>query len=205
MVYGDVNSTVAAALVAAKLHIPVAHVEAGLRSFDLTMPEEVNRRLTDQLSDLLFVTSLGDAVGHLRQRGARPSTAIHFVGNPMIDTLLANLDRFDADAAREPAACRAAYAVATLHRPANVDTDDAATAWSCRPARRRRPARPGAAAAPARPRALERRRSARPPAPARRGAAGLRRVHGPRARRRRSSSPTPAACRRRRRSWASPA
>src|SRR3954453_9296184 len=68
MVYGDVNSTIAAALVAAKLHIPVAHVEAGLRSFDMTMPEEVNRRLVDQLSNLCFVTS-PEAVGHLAAEG----------------------------------------------------------------------------------------------------------------------------------------
>ena len=106
LVYGDVNSTVAAALVAAKLRIPVAHVEAGLRSFDMTMPEEVNRRLTDQLSDLLFVTSV-DAVGHLANEGLAVDS-IHFVGNPMIDTLLANLDRYDAAAGpRDPRPARA--------------------------------------------------------------------------------------------------
>ncbi len=98
MVYGDVNSTVAAALVAAKMQIPLAHVEAGLRSFDMTMPEEVNRRLTDQLSELLFVTS-PEAVGHLANEGLDVDR-IHFVGNPMIDTLLANLSRFDAERAR---------------------------------------------------------------------------------------------------------
>jgi UDP-N-acetylglucosamine 2-epimerase (non-hydrolysing) len=118
LVYGDVNSTVAAALVAAKLHIPVAHVEAGLRSFDMTMPEEVNRRLTDQLSELLFVTSV-DAVGHLANEG--------LAVDPMIDTLLANLDRYDAAQAREARDLKGRYAVATLHRPANVDTDEAAT------------------------------------------------------------------------------
>jgi UDP-N-acetylglucosamine 2-epimerase (non-hydrolysing) len=126
VVYGDVNSTVAAALVAAKLLIPVAHVEAGLRSFDMTMPEEVNRRLTDQLSDLLFVTS-PDAVGHLGNEGL-PVDHIHFVGNPMIDTLLANLDRYDAVAARSSRGLVGPYAVATLHRPANVDSVEAATA-----------------------------------------------------------------------------
>ena len=126
IVYGDVNSTVAAALVAAKLLIPVAHVEAGLRSFDMTMPEEVNRRLTDQLSDLLLVTS-PDAVGHLANEGLDVDS-IHFVGNPMIDTLLANLDRYDAAAARSSRGLEGRYAVATLHRPANVDTADAATA-----------------------------------------------------------------------------
>jgi UDP-N-acetylglucosamine 2-epimerase (non-hydrolysing) len=119
VVYGDVNSTVAAALVAAKLQIPVAHVEAGLRSFDLTMPEEVNRRVTDQLSDLLFVTS-PEAVGHLAREGIA-AERIHFVGNPMIDTLLAHLDAFDSDAARSAHGLVGDYLVATLHRPANVD------------------------------------------------------------------------------------
>jgi UDP-N-acetylglucosamine 2-epimerase (non-hydrolysing) len=119
VVYGDVNSTVAAALVAAKLQIPIAHVEAGLRSFDMTMPEEINRRLTDQLSDLLFVTS-PEAIGHLTNEGLSVER-IHFVGNPMIDTLLDNLDRFDSDRARAAYDLPARYAVATLHRPSNVD------------------------------------------------------------------------------------
>jgi UDP-N-acetylglucosamine 2-epimerase (non-hydrolysing) len=119
VVYGDVNSTLAAALVAAKLRIPVAHVEAGLRSFDPSMPEEVNRRVTDQLSDLLFVTS-PEAIGHLAREGL-PGNRIHFVGNPMIDTLLAHLDAFDPDAARAAHGLRGDYLVATLHRPANVD------------------------------------------------------------------------------------
>jgi UDP-N-acetylglucosamine 2-epimerase (non-hydrolysing) len=122
VVYGDVNSTVAAALVASKIGLPMAHVEAGLRSFDDTMPEEVNRRVTDLLSDLLFVTS-PEGVDNLERTGV-PSERIHLVGNPMIDTLLSNLDRFDADRARTalglpPAPAR--YAVATMHRPANVD------------------------------------------------------------------------------------
>jgi UDP-N-acetylglucosamine 2-epimerase (non-hydrolysing) len=121
VVYGDVNSTVAAALVAAKLQIPLAHVEAGLRSFDLTMPEEVNRRVADQLSALLFVTS-PEAIGHLAREGL-PDSRIRFVGNPMIDTLLAHLDSFDP--VRAKAALGLAdysdYLVATLHRPANVD------------------------------------------------------------------------------------
>ncbi len=124
VVYGDVNSTVAAALAAAKIHIPVAHVEAGLRSFDMTMPEEVNRRLTDQLSDLCFVTS-PEAIGHLAGEGV-PTGRIHLVGNPMIDTLLANLDRFDVAAARAAHGLPERYVLATLHRPANVD--DPATA-----------------------------------------------------------------------------
>ncbi|GLY28466.1 UDP-N-acetylglucosamine 2-epimerase (non-hydrolyzing) [Kineosporia sp. NBRC 101731] len=119
VVYGDINSTLAAALVAAKLVIPVAHVEAGLRSFDMTMPEEVNRRVTDQLSDLLLVTS-ADAVGHLAREGV-PADRIHFVGNPMIDTLLKHLDRFDEAAARATHGLEGDYLVATLHRPSNVD------------------------------------------------------------------------------------
>jgi len=119
VVYGDVNSTLAAALVAAKLRIPLAHVEAGLRSFDPAMPEEINRLVTDRLSDLLFATS-PDAVAHLGNEGV-PAERIHFVGNPMIDTLLANLDRFDEAAARSQHDLEGAYAVATLHRPGNVD------------------------------------------------------------------------------------
>ena len=93
IVYGDVNSTVAAALVASKMGITFAHVEAGLRSFDMTMPEEINRLVTDKLSDLLLTTST-DAIGHLGNEGTDPDK-IHFVGNPMIDTLLKNKERFD--------------------------------------------------------------------------------------------------------------
>ena len=88
---GDVNSTLAAALVAAKLQIPVAHVEAGLRSHDRTMPEELNRIVTDQLSDLLFTTSR-DADENLVAEGI-PRERIHFVGNTMIDTLQTHLAR----------------------------------------------------------------------------------------------------------------
>ncbi|HEY7222784.1 MAG TPA: UDP-N-acetylglucosamine 2-epimerase (non-hydrolyzing) [Micromonosporaceae bacterium] len=119
VVYGDVNSTVAAALVSAKLLIPLAHVEAGLRSFDMTMPEEVNRLVTDRLSNLLFATS-ADAVAHLGNEGVSPSK-IHLVGNPMIDTLLANLERFDVARARAEQGLAGRYVVATLHRPGNVD------------------------------------------------------------------------------------
>lgn len=119
VVYGDVNSTAAAALVAAKMQVPLAHVEAGLRSFDLTMPEEINRMVTDRLSSLLFATS-ADAVAHLGREGADPAS-IHLVGNPMIDTLLANLDQFDAARARAEHGLAGRYVVATLHRPANVD------------------------------------------------------------------------------------
>ncbi|GAB3594584.1 UDP-N-acetylglucosamine 2-epimerase (non-hydrolyzing) [Angustibacter peucedani] len=119
VVYGDVNSTVAAALVGAKIGVPSAHVEAGLRSFDLGMPEEINRMVTDRLASLLFATS-PDAIAHLAHEGV-PADRIHLVGNPMIDTLLANLDRFDDQAARADHGLEGPYAVATLHRPANVD------------------------------------------------------------------------------------
>src|ERR1700735_4330287 len=125
VVYGDVNSTVGAALAGAKLAVPLAHVEAGLRSFDNTMPEEINRRLTDQLCDLLFCTS-PEALGHLAREG-RPDAAMHLVGNPMIDTLVANLDKFDAAAARAAYGLAGRrYVVATLHRPANVDSPQVA-------------------------------------------------------------------------------
>jgi UDP-N-acetylglucosamine 2-epimerase (non-hydrolysing) len=124
VVYGDVNSTLAAALVCAKSLIPLAHVEAGLRSFDPTMPEEVNRRVTDILSDLLFVTS-PEGLDNLAREGVDVTRA-HLVGNPMIDTLLAHLDRFDPAPVRARLGLPERYAVATLHRPANVDTPEAA-------------------------------------------------------------------------------
>jgi UDP-N-acetylglucosamine 2-epimerase (non-hydrolysing) len=117
--YGDVNSTLAAALVAAKLQLPSAHVEAGLRSFDRSMPEEVNRVVTDALADLLFTTS-PEARDNLVHEGVADDR-IHFVGNPMIDTLLANRDRFDATAIRARLGVPERYGVVTLHRPANVD------------------------------------------------------------------------------------
>jgi UDP-N-acetylglucosamine 2-epimerase (non-hydrolysing) len=119
VVYGDVNSTLAAAVVASKLGRPIAHVEAGLRSFDRTMPEEINRVVTDILADLLFTTS-PEAASNLAREGVDPGR-VHFVGNPMIDTLLANLDRFDVAGARAGLGLVGAYGVATLHRPANVD------------------------------------------------------------------------------------
>ncbi|MEA2623225.1 MAG: hypothetical protein QOH61_2135 [Chloroflexota bacterium] len=124
VVYGDVNSTLAAALVCAKLGIPVAHVEAGLRSFDDSMPEEINRRVTDSLSDQLFVTS-PEGLDNLAREGIDPAAA-HFVGNPMIDTLLTHLERFDPGPVTATFGVEGPYAVATLHRPANVDAPDAA-------------------------------------------------------------------------------
>jgi UDP-N-acetylglucosamine 2-epimerase (non-hydrolysing) len=124
VVYGDVNSTMAAAIVAAKLHVPVAHVEAGLRSFDRSMPEEINRVVTDALADLHFTTSV-EARGLLMSEGVL-ADGIHFVGNPMIDTLLRFRDNLDVAEARNAFGLGGEYAVCTLHRPANVD--DARTA-----------------------------------------------------------------------------
>ena len=121
VVVGDVNSTIACAIAAVKLGIPVAHVEAGLRSRDWNMPEEINRVLTDRISRWLFTTS-ADADANLESEGV-PGEWVHLVGNVMIDTLLANIDR-----ARERAVGTRAdlgldgrYGVMTLHRPSNVD------------------------------------------------------------------------------------
>jgi len=120
MVYGDVSSTVAAALCASKRSIRLAHVEAGLRSRDRTMPEELNRLVTDQLADILYAPS-PDAVDNLRAEGI-PSARIHFVGNVMIDALLATLPRArGADYPGRLGLGSVPYVIATLHRPANVD------------------------------------------------------------------------------------
>jgi|SRR5579875_118830 len=120
LVPGDVNSTLAASLVACKLGIPVGHVEAGLRSFDRTMPEEINRIVADSVSDLLFVHS-PEAVDNLRAEGI-PETRIHRVGNTMIDTLVAMTPRIDAlDAAGRLELTPGGYLMVTLHRPALVD------------------------------------------------------------------------------------
>jgi len=120
LVYGDVNSTLAAALVAAKLGIRVAHVEAGLRSRDWSMPEEINRVLTDRLSDLLFTPSR-DAGENLRAEGI-PDERIQFVGNIMIDSLVALLPEARGRNGGRPAGAPSEpYVVVTLHRPANVD------------------------------------------------------------------------------------
>ncbi len=124
VVYGDVNSTLAAILVCAKLHVPTAHVEAGLRSFDRQMPEEVNRVVTDALSDLLFATS-PEALSHLASEGVDPAK-VHLVGNPMIDSLFAALPKLDPAPVQERLGIDGRYAVATLHRPANVDDPEAA-------------------------------------------------------------------------------
>ncbi len=119
VVYGDVNSTVAAALVCAKLGTPLVHVEAGLRSFDWSMPEEVNRRLTDVCADLLLVTS-PEGIGYLGHEGIEIDR-VRLVGNPMIDTLLRNLERLDPASVRRAHDLPERYGLATLHRPANVD------------------------------------------------------------------------------------
>lgn len=122
IVVGDVNSTLACALVASKLGVPVAHVEAGLRSFDRSMPEEINRVLTDQISDLLFTTEAG-AEANLRREGIDPAK-VHFVGNVMIDTLMAHRERAIArDVPRQLGLARREYGLLTLHRPSNVDDD----------------------------------------------------------------------------------
>ena len=120
LVVGDVNSTLACALVCVKLGIKVAHVEAGLRSRDRTMPEEINRLLTDQIADLLLTPS-EDAGVNLRAEGL-PAERIRFVGNVMIDSLLQNLERAKQSRVRtELELTGADYAVLTLHRPSNVD------------------------------------------------------------------------------------
>jgi UDP-N-acetylglucosamine 2-epimerase (non-hydrolysing) len=122
VVVGDVNSTIACALVCAKLGVKVAHVEAGLRSRDRTMPEEINRILTDAISDLLLTTSQ-DADENLRQEGIAPDK-IKFVGNVMIDSLFYNLEQSKSSKARENLDLRDKdYAVLTLHRPSNVDEE----------------------------------------------------------------------------------
>ncbi|MGB0714342.1 MAG: non-hydrolyzing UDP-N-acetylglucosamine 2-epimerase [Phycisphaerae bacterium] len=121
VVVGDVNSTIACALVASKLGIKVAHVEAGLRSFDRRMPEEINRILTDSISDVLFVTEPA-AIENLKHEGVPPSK-IRFVGNVMIDTLMRNRERAnDTGIVSSLGLATRGYGVVTLHRPSNVDS-----------------------------------------------------------------------------------
>lgn len=125
LVVGDVNSTIACALVAAKRRVPVVHVEAGLRSFDRAMPEEINRVLTDQISDLLYTTERS-AHDNLNREGIDRQRAI-FVGNVMIDSLFSNLPKaippeiLLEGAGFDPARIAGGYGVVTLHRPSNVD------------------------------------------------------------------------------------
>ena len=131
LVVGDVNSTLACSIVAKKLNIPVAHVEAGLRSGDMSMPEEINRLVTDSISDWFFVTEPA-ALAHLKHEG-KPDSSVHYVGHVMVDNVLFQADKLtNADtsgfdtapfkAARVEAKQR--YGVVTLHRPSNVDDAD---------------------------------------------------------------------------------
>jgi UDP-N-acetylglucosamine 2-epimerase (non-hydrolysing) len=130
VVVGDVNSTIACALVAAKLDCPVAHVEAGLRSFDRRMPEEINRVLTDQIADLLFVTE-PSGVANLEREGIDPAK-IHHVGNVMIDALFESLPKAVPVSDTIRKICKAndfsvepaSYGLITLHRPSNVDNNE---------------------------------------------------------------------------------
>jgi UDP-N-acetylglucosamine 2-epimerase (non-hydrolysing) len=124
VVAGDVNSTLACALTAAKLEIPVAHLEAGLRSFDRTMPEEINRIVTDSVADLLFTTE-ESANRNLRREGVGEEK-VRYVGNTMIDSLVRFRDTFAHGAATLVPGGRP-YFLATVHRPANVDTPEALT------------------------------------------------------------------------------
>ncbi|MDI3513121.1 MAG: hypothetical protein PWP40_350 [Rhodocyclaceae bacterium] len=128
LVVGDVNSTLACALVASKRHIPVVHVESGLRSYDRRMPEEINRVLTDQISDVLYTTERS-AHDNLAREGIPAERAV-FVGNVMIDSLRASLpkavpaDVLLADAGLDAGRIAGGYGVVTLHRPSNVDDPD---------------------------------------------------------------------------------
>lgn len=125
LVVGDVNSTIACALVAVKKNIPIVHVEAGLRSFDRSMPEEINRILTDQISDLLFTTERNAEI-NLKNEGIDPSR-IHFVGNVMIDTLLYNSEYAVPSQeilSSSELTLQAGYGLVTLHRPSNVDNPE---------------------------------------------------------------------------------
>ena len=123
VVFGDVNSTMAAAIVAAKLCIKIAHVEAGLRSFDRSMPEEINRIVTDRLSDYLFVTEQS-GLDNLKDEGV-PDEKIFFTGNIMIDSLVGNLERAKkSDILNQLKLESGKYATVTMHRPSNVDDSE---------------------------------------------------------------------------------
>lgn len=123
VVFGDVNSTLAASVVAAKLLIPIGHVEAGLRSFDHAMPEEINRIVTDRLSDLLFVHEQS-GLDNLKAEGV-PDEKVHFTGNIMIDSLVGSLEACkDSTILKDMNLEPQQYAVVTMHRPSNVDNAD---------------------------------------------------------------------------------
>jgi UDP-N-acetylglucosamine 2-epimerase (non-hydrolysing) len=121
-VYGDVNSTLAGALAASKMNIPIAHVEAGLRSFDREMPEEINRIVVDSVSDLLFVTS-EDATENLAREGV-PDDKIFFVGNTMIDSIAFAEEKWLSSPIREELGIDRPFGFVTLHRPSNVDNPE---------------------------------------------------------------------------------
>ncbi len=122
MVVGDVNSTMACAIVAKKMNIKVAHVEAGIRSGDMTMPEEINRIVTDSITDYFFTTSTS-ASENLLKNGVQSSN-VHFVGNVMIDTLYQNLNRISAPSFWDEFGLETGnYIILTLHRPSNVDEE----------------------------------------------------------------------------------
>lgn len=130
LVVGDVNSTLACSIVAKKLHIPVAHVEAGLRSGDMCMPEEINRLVTDSITDWFFVTE-PSGQQHLLQEG-KPASAIHYVGHVMVDNLLYQVEQLaQADTSGfetnslKTSLNNQSYGVVTLHRPSNVDNSEA--------------------------------------------------------------------------------
>jgi UDP-N-acetylglucosamine 2-epimerase (non-hydrolysing) len=123
IVVGDVNSTVACTLVASKLHIKTAHIEAGLRSFDRTMPEEINRLLTDAISDFLFVSE-ESGLKNLEKEGIPPEK-VSFVGNVMIDSLIHNLSKAESSGVmKEFGLSPSEFILVTLHRPANVDSKE---------------------------------------------------------------------------------
>jgi UDP-N-acetylglucosamine 2-epimerase (non-hydrolysing) len=123
VVVGDVNSTIAASLAASKLHIPIAHVEAGLRSFDRNMPEEINRILTDSISDLMFVTEQS-GLDNLEKEGVNPAK-VKFVGNVMIDSLVDHLEKAQTQSTLVDNGLREKdFVLMTLHRPSNVDNEE---------------------------------------------------------------------------------
>jgi len=119
IVFGDVDSTLACSLVASKMNIPIAHVESGLRSFDRSMPEEINRVLTDQMSELLFTTS-PEAKNNLLKEG-KTENQIFYVGNTMIDSLVSLNDKFDKSKIINKLNINGEFALITFHRPSNVD------------------------------------------------------------------------------------
>lgn len=130
LVVGDVNSTIACSLTAKKLHIKVVHVEAGLRSFDIKMPEEINRILTDRISDYLFVTEKS-GLENLKKEGV-PDDKVFFVGNVMIDSLIHYLPKSDkSEIQNDLGVEKGSYVLITLHRPSNVDTKESLEKLVC--------------------------------------------------------------------------